>query len=377
MDSITQLELQISEAIDHRAWQHSQRYSMPKAQWTAYLNQVCLETVLPWLQAEYAPRSTASLTAGDLLQGCAIEWNEKRLVLIPQKSFDTSELSVPQEWIDVPSWVGDYYLAVQVNPDESSLRIWGYTTHAQIKALGQYDSSDRTYGLDAQFLVQDIAVLWVMRQLYSTEPTRVEVTEFPSVAETQAENLLQRLVTVEQPRLEIPFTMWGSLLETQLWRERLHQLRQGHSLSATVATNLRQWLENSFTAGWSAIETWLNPEELAFSFRQTEVIDPTGVRRVKPLEFAEQTVLLMLALAPEADGRVSIRVQLRLAERSQCLPMGLSLSLVSASGDVVQSVQAREQDNSIQLQRFKCPAGTEFSLQVTLGNAVLTEAFQC
>ncbi|MEP0919359.1 DUF1822 family protein [Leptolyngbya sp. DQ-M1] len=377
MDSITQLELQISAAIDHRAWQHSQRYSMPKAQWTAYLNQVCLETVLPWLQAEYASRSTASLTAWDLIQGCAIEWNEKRLVLIPEKSFDTSELRVPQEWIDVPSWVGDYYLAVQINPDESSLRIWGYTTHAQIKALGQYDSSDRAYSLNAQFLVQDMAVLWVMRQLYPTELTRVEVTELPSVAETQAENLLQRLATVEQPRLEIPFTMWGSLLETRSWRERLHQLRQGRNPNTTVATNLRQWLENSFTAGWSAIEAWLNPEELAFSFRQTEIVELTGVRRVKPLEFAEQTVLLMLALAPEADGRVSIRVQLRPAERSQCLPMGLSLSLVSASGDVVQSVQAREQDNSIQLQRFKCPAGTEFSLQVALGNAVLTEAFQC
>jgi len=24
---------------------------------------------------------------------------------------------VPQEWVDIPEWAADYYLAVQVNPD--------------------------------------------------------------------------------------------------------------------------------------------------------------------------------------------------------------------------------------------------------------------
>lgn len=374
MNTITQLELQISEAIEHRAWQQGQSYSSPKAQWTAYLNQICLETVLPWLQTQYAPQSTAAVTGWDLVQGCVIEWNEKRLVLIPEKNFDTSELRIPQEWIDVPSWVGDYYLAVQVNSDDASMWIWGYTTHQQIKAIAHYDPDDRTYSLDAQFLVQDITVLWTICQFYPNESTRTEVTELPSVSEIQAENLLQRLAPVEQPRLEIPFTVWGSLLETRSWCQRLHQLRQA---DPNPVISLRQWLENSFTAGWSAIEAWLNSDELAFSLRQSEEMEPIWVRRVKPLEFAEQTVLLMLAVAPEADHRVSVRVQFRSVEQSQCLPMGLTVSLVSIGGDILQSVQAREQDNSIQLRRFRCPTGTQFSLQVALNTTVLTEVFQC
>lgn len=376
MDTITQLELPISEAVQQRAWHQSQEYVTPRDQWNAYLNQVCLETVLPWLQSEYAPRSTRSLQAGELVNGCAIEWNDKRLVLIPEKNLDDTEFRIPQEWVDIPTWAGDYYLAVQINPDDLSLRVWGYTTHERIKAIGHYDADDRVYSMDSHALVQDIAVLWVVRQLYPNEPTRAEVPELAMVSETQAENLLQRLANVAQPRLEIPFTLWGSLLETRSWRERLHRLRQGNNARVNVATNLRQWLENSFTSGWQAIESWLNPEELAFSFRQTEAPEATVIRRVKPLEFPGQSVLLMLALTPEADGRVGIRLQVRPVERSQCLPMHLTLSLVSASGGVVQSVQAREQDNSIQLQRFRCPSGTQFSVQVALGDTVVTETFQ-
>lgn len=135
MDTLTQLELPISEAIGDRAWQQSQRYSTPKEQWTAYLNQVCWETVLPWLQTEYAPNAALALDAQDLVGGCAIAWNEKRLVLIPDHRFDTSELRIPAEWIELPSWIGDYYLAIQINLDESLIRVWGYTTHEQIKAI--------------------------------------------------------------------------------------------------------------------------------------------------------------------------------------------------------------------------------------------------
>lgn len=376
MDTLTQLELPISDTIDDRAWQQSQGYSTPKAQWTAYINQVCVDTVLPWLQAEYAPSATLSLDARDLVNGCAIAWNEKRLVLIPDYYFDTSELRIPAEWIEIPSWIGDYYLAVQVNPDESLMRVWGYTTHEQINAIGQYDSDDRTYCLDAQALVQDVAVLWIVQQ-YPQESTRAQVAELPTVLATQAENLLQRLASIEQPRLEIPFTLWGSLLQTRSWRERLQQLRQGRSSNRQIVTDLRQWFENSFNTSWQAIEAWLNPEELAFSFRQSSAIEPASIRRVKRLIVADLPILLVLAITPESNDRVGIRVQVRPIERSGCLPSNLTLSLIAASGEVVQSTQAREQDNLIQLQRFKSPAGTQFNVQIALDDTVFVEVFQC
>jgi hypothetical protein len=376
MDTLTQVELPISEVHHQQAWHQSQGYSTPRAQWNAYLNQVCLETFLPWLQAEYAPRAQSSLQAWELVNGCAISWNDKRLVLIPDQHVDTREFRVPQEWVDIPSWIGDYYLAVQVDPDDLIIRVWGYTTHEHIKAIADYDADDRAYYLDAQALVEDITVLWVVRQLNPDELTRTAVAELAAVPELQAENLLQRLATVPQPRFEVPFTVWGALLETRSWRERLHRLRQTRESSASLMTNLRDWLNHSFTASWQAIEDLLNPEELA-AIRQTQVAEPTWTRRVKVLDLPAQPILLMMALTPEEDDRISVKVQVRPVERSLCLPLDLTLALISAAGDRVQSVQARDQDNSIQLKQFKCPVGTQFSLQLALEEDVVTEAFQC
>lgn len=371
MNTITQLELQISEAVADRAWQQCQSYITPRGQWNAYLNQICCQTVLPWLQTEYAPQSLLSLEAGDLVQGSAIDWGEKRLILIPDRTVDTDEFRVPQEWVDVPSWLGDYYLAVQVDPDDLQVRIWAYTTHEQIKAIAEYDSDDRAYCLDRHSLIQDISVLWVVRQLYPEEPTRAAIAELSPASQTQSENLLQRLASIDQPRLELPFTLWGALLDSPSWVATFQQLRQGRTV-----INLRQWLENTFTAGWSAIESWLNPEELALGLRQ-DAGELTWIRRVKRLEIEGHSILLLISLAEEADERVSVRVQVRPVERLQHLPLNLSLSLIAASGNVVQSVQARSQDDSIQLRRFKCPVSTEFGLQLALEDTILTETFQC
>jgi len=50
-----------------------------------------------------------------------IVWGTTRLEL-PER--DLTKRMVPQEWVDIPEWAADYYLAVQVNPDSGWLRIW-------------------------------------------------------------------------------------------------------------------------------------------------------------------------------------------------------------------------------------------------------------
>lgn len=84
----------------------------------------------------------------------------------------------------------------------------------------------------------------------------------------------------------------------------------------------------------------------------------------------------MLTLTAEIDGRVGIRAQLYPKERNLSLPRNISLALISAAGEIVQSVQAREADNSIQLKRFKCPQNTRFSLQVVLDDFNFMEEFE-
>lgn len=377
LDISTQPLLEISPETNLTAWQNRSR-SAP-ARWNTYLNQVCLETVLPWLQSEGNAQSGLEQNAlsnlWQLVNGTPYSLGSHRVILIPDKTMDTSEFRVPQEWVDIPSWAGDYYLAAQVNPDDASILIWGYTTHAQLKTLGDYDADDRTYSLDAEQMVQDLTVFAVTREVNPQAATRAEIASLAPVPATQAENLLQRLASPEilQPRLEIPFHLWGALLEQPQWQQRLGQLRLGQT--SRIAT-LSQWFQNTIEEGWQTLESLLgNDPSLAYSFRQTAELTSPPIQRVKILELGEQTLWLSVILEQENDDRLSVRVQLRSAQRDAILPTGLTLTMLSRSGDVVQSIEARDQDNVIQLRRFRCSTGTEFSLQIALAPIQLTENF--
>jgi hypothetical protein len=320
MNSLTQPELQISDAIQDAAWQQSQSQSTSRAVWNTFLNQVCLDTICPWLQAEYNATPIVQVNAWDRLNGTALLVNQKRWILIPDKSFDASELRVPQDWLDDPGLRGDYYIAVQVDPDDQIVRILGYATYEQLRSQAQYD--DRAYTLDRDQIIQDIQMISVVEQVFA-----------------ETESLAARI----QPQIE------------------------------TAMTTLSQWLQNTFTETWQSLETLLSADQLAYSFRQAAPAE-TSVRRAKVLSVGDQTVLLVIAIAPEQDGRVSVRIQLRSTEAT--LPEGLSLVLRSGSGSPIQSMQAREQDDSIQLQRFKCAIGTQFQVQVQYLETVIIEDFQ-
>ncbi|MBD2249924.1 DUF1822 family protein [Nostoc parmelioides] len=367
----TQLWLEVSADIQDQSWQQSQNCLNPSGRWHIFLNQVCLSTFLPWLQAEYSPEATLATVPNswEFVNGTAINLDTKRLILIPDKSLDTREFHVPQEWIDIPQWAGDYYLAVQVSPDGEWLRIWGYTTHEQLKNQGSYDPQERTYSLEAYQMIEDLNVLWVVRQLYPEEQTQAAIAPLADLSTTQVDNLWQRLSNpaITNPRLELPFEIWGALLA---------KLQQPQPQSALV--NLRQWLQNTLTNSWQTVETLLGTQpDFAFSFRQADDMAEQSIQRVKVIDLPSgQTIVLMLTLTLETDDRVGIRVQLSPRERGIYLPENMKLELISASGQVVQSVEARETDNSIQLKRFRCPQNTRFSLQVILDDFSFVEEFE-
>ncbi len=239
--------------------QQNQGFSTSGARWRARLNQMSLAAFLPWLQEEEIAKVWPSVAAlpsfWELVNGTAIECEDIRLVLLPTVEIDLRELRVPQEWVDIPSWSADYYLAVQVNPDASWIRIWGYTTHDQLKTKGVYDPNDRTYSLDEDDLIQDLNVLWVARQLCPEERLRAEVAPVSTLPLRQAENLLERLgdPAILFPRLAMSFQLWAALLEHGGWRQRLYERRQGLSNLWSVP----QWLQSGISGladqlGWKA-----------------------------------------------------------------------------------------------------------------------------
>jgi Protein of unknown function (DUF1822) len=220
----------------------------------------------------------------------------------------------------------------------------GYITQERLKAKARYTSDDRAYDLDPHDLFSDVSALWVVQQLNPMEVTQCDPSSSVNAA------LVQRVI----------------------------EDRAATAVRSTI--ELGQWLQNAFTTGWQAVEDFFDQDaELALALRQTVVAPeppalPT-IRRVKVLRWPDQLLLLLLTIAPQADGRLQVQVQLRAADtllpsltdnRRQTLPVDLSLELLSGNGAIVQSVQARQQDNAIQLARFRSPPGTEFTIQVRL-----------
>ncbi|MCC5667921.1 DUF1822 family protein [Nostoc sp. CHAB 5784] len=379
---------EISPAIQAQSWQQSQVYATPSSRWCAYINLICLHTFLDWISTEDFPKASVwysfpgTPAFWEFVNGTAILLEGKRVVLIPSEAIDDSELEVPQEWVDILSWAADYYLAVQVKPDSEWVRIWGYTTHEELKSLAHYDSVDRTYCIDARHLTKDLNAFSLSYQFCRGEEMKAAVAPLPQLSTEQAENLVQRLgnASFRFSRLAVPFKTWGALLENEQWRQRLYQQRQ-QPQSSQVRVNLSFWLEGIYDNAWEAIETFLlfNSNSLAFNFRSSSGFGVGSIKRAKlidlGMEMESQKVVLLVALIPEDNQQVSIRVQLHPANGEFYLPVNIKLALLLESEEIIQEVQAREQDNYIQLKRFDGEVGECFSIQVAFDSYQITENF--
>jgi hypothetical protein len=379
--------LEISPTIQAQSWQQSQVYATSSSRWCAYINQICLHAFLDWISTEDFPQASiwysfpGTPAFWEFVNGTAILLEGRRIVLIPSEAIDDSELEVPQEWVDILSWAADYYFAVQVKPDGQWVRIWGYTTHEELKSLAHYDSVDRTYCIDAQHLTKDLNAFSLSYQFCQGEEMKVAIDPLPKLSTKQAENLVQRLgnASCRFSRLAVPFITWGALLENEQWRQRLYQQRQ-QLQSSQVRVNLSRWLEGIYDNSWEAIETFLlfNSNSLAFNFRSSSGLSIGSIKRAKlidlGMEIESQKVVLLVAFILEDSQQVSIRVQLHPAN-GEYLPVNIKLALLLESEEIIQKVQAREQDNYIQLKRFDGEVGECFSIQVTFDSHQITENF--
>lgn len=325
----TDLILDISTTTQNQANLCSQAGSVPDSCYQAYLNQLCLGTVLLWLEEELAapvniwPNRHATSSFWELVNGTAVVRDGRRFILVPSVAIDLAEFRVPQEWVDIPGWLGDYYLAVQVEPDLGYVRIWGYCTHEQLKTKASYDPSDRTYSLDAGDLIRDINVLTVSLQLCPTATTRSPSVELPPLLQPQAQNLIARLANPEiiTPRLAIPWQLWAGVIGHGGWRQSLYQRRLGRKEQWSII----QWLEEGVsevaqTLGWGR----LNLQQSAAGARS---VTPTSNRHplFRQLAIAGQLYeMLVLPLEEEAVWRFELR-----NITSAVIPGGFKLRLLT------------------------------------------------
>lgn len=375
--------IEISPELHQQCWQRSQTQTKESCRWQAYLNRIALHLVLDWIDSIEETRADLWLderqqaAIWEFVNGAVVIVGTERWVVIPSEVIE-DDLEVPQEWVDIPSWAGDYYLGVQICED-STARIWGVTTHQKIKQSGYYDADDRTYFVDKKLLLTDLTAFKIIHEQRAEMETRAEIAPLTTLSAAQIENLAQRLGTpdITFPRLQVPFTLWGALMADETARQRLYEHRTGQNVP-----RLSDWLDGTVSHLWQRLEDWLATPTVAVEWRGEGVRVPTSLQpmlfeanRVKVLEFGDQEesqVALVLGVSVLSEAEVSIGLQVcALGDR---IPEMIQVRLLNAQGG--EEGQARAaQTESIQLQ-FEGQRGEAFSVEVCCGEQCVTETFR-
>lgn len=269
------VRLTIDQADQDTAWHQAQEHSNPISRYNAYLNGVCLKPFINWIIEFMAEEGLAQPSVchsqdipsiWEVVNGTAIEIGDTRLVLIPSDEGDLEDFCVPQEWVDIPNWGADYYLAVQVNLDGDDGECWmevlGFATHRQLKNEGRYHGGDRTYVLPTQELTKSLLVMDITLGLNLQQ----KVSPLPSLSKVESTQLLEKLgdLAVYSPRLIVPFEEWASFFANDECRQQLYNRRLGIIQEPAVAAapsvvlqspaNLIQRAKTYIQDGWETID---------------------------------------------------------------------------------------------------------------------------
>ncbi|OKH56008.1 hypothetical protein NIES2101_01745 [Calothrix sp. HK-06] len=151
--------------------------------------------------------------------------------------------------------------------------------------------------------------------------------------------------------------------------------RFGNSTQKTYPTDLEplsaltQLIESTQDdeTRWKAVELlWkINPKHPSAAIRQ---ITDLGMR------LAGYPIALMVAILPKLDGKRGILLRVYPMDNQAFLPQNLKLIGFDENGKTLLEVSARAQDNYIQF-RFNADPKDKFSVQISLGEASITEHF--
>ncbi|MEL6555843.1 MAG: DUF1822 family protein [Cyanobacteria bacterium J06621_11] len=422
----TQPRLNIPASVLQDAWQQSQSISMPGGRWQAYLNQISQQVILDWVLDECSqqlsrspsvfswPSSAFSPVCWELVNGSVMTFGDFRLAIIPMEGVGYDELEVPQEWVDISGVAADYYLALQVNPQESWIDCWGYITHQRLSEVGHFDATDRTYRVDANLLTRDVSTLWPTIEFCPNVVTQAEIAPLPSISVAQRTNLVERLAKqdVAFPRLSVPFAQWSALFaDEQTWQQLCTQRLASYqgeessqitrsagdwlqALQADIRERLQRWqpLNQSFNAGLAdaglaTVAARSVPDENDLAEDSLDVQQLLSQRQ--EIQLGEVTVLLAIRCVVDDEGLIDTQFQLSVVDEAQPLPDGLVFALIAEGGEFRETVQVGQQvgqqvsqqasqmEGTVLLSReLKFAIGDRFTLVVSLGDNDYMEIFE-
>jgi Protein of unknown function (DUF1822) len=254
------------------------------------LNLQCLQVIKAWIEKtigltiEYDFPYRGSLNddrhISELLNGFCLKVNGSKVIFIPSQNIDITSCEIPQEWVDLPNWFGDYYVPVQVDLEAKYLHLWGMVTHQQLKQSAKLDSLFRYYHVGIDLLVSNMDLLWTSCEL-APIPRSEHIPALVVLSDTQAQGLIDRLLlnlSIGIPRLKLSFDKWGTILNSPQYFNQYLENKNAHILEPisigmkmpkmfTVLSELLKQEVNNLYQQWENVEAFINPSLPKIAFR--------------------------------------------------------------------------------------------------------------
>ncbi|MEB3831932.1 DUF1822 family protein [Phormidium sp. CCY1219] len=385
-----ELYVRLSFKAQMQAWEQSRRHSNPVARNQAYLGQLCWSGFRDWLAERFeSDRDLAALyidklsSLWEFIPGIPIAFGKTRLLLIPSHRINPTDFIVVQEWVDIPAWVADYYLNVEVNLEAEEencwMRVGGFVSHLELKRKGEYRESDRSYFLRADRLHRDLTMLWKTTRMQG-QKNGVDMSPMSHTSVTaSAIKLSPGALNSPRVRLQLPFAKWAALIENETGREKLYWQRVQPPLSHWLQKE-KKGVESALKAsGWQLYRQVFGRPKFAGAFRRREIASTAIESYVKRIDLEGEAIALKIDLMQDGEGALWILPQLRPfnpSDRTTCLSPGVKLALLDKRGTMVVEVESGRSSNILQLpQPFSNSPGTPFNLQITTRKTSHTEYF--
>lgn len=339
----TDVRLLLSEVIwlepEHfqQATEISNQVNDEAQQWQTYLNTLAVCALEEWFQ-EKIPEQPISRDIHVIEPICHLKMGNFIYGAIATENLHDEVVNIPQAVLERPELAAHFYVLLEVPEEQEEVIMRGFLHHDELenyRSTVNLQSENGCYQL----------------------PLDLFDDEF--------NHLLFYSCYLEPSAIPLP------VASTEPTPDSLREALQ------STRTNLSQWLQGMFDAGWSSFETLISPEDqLAWNTRNISEGAKGGKLINLGMQLGNQRVALLVTVTPETSEKVGVLVQLYPTEKERFLPSNLQLTLLSRGGKILQSTHSRSQDNYIQLKSFKGKPGTCFTVEVSMEDVSVREDFQ-
>jgi hypothetical protein len=215
----------------------------------------------------------------------------------------------------------------------------------------------------------------------------VTVNDLSDFQENLLPEIMAKLENVGKGMIIVKYVKKGSIIiglesSDESYQHILSCYRRGELselLGSTVSdlqpqVSLSQWFDNTFTEGWQTVTELLNPQQLQATAR-TQKLERGKLIDLRA-DLLSHSVVLLVNLTRDNDDSSSVEITLRVYPTGDdvYLPPSLKLLVLSEDNELFEEVTARSADVFMRCQ-FEGEVGEEFSVQLVLGDVVVTEDF--